>query len=185
MDNQYIQLVLSGKTDAFRYLVEKYQNRALAVAYSVVKNRETAEDMVQESFVKAYRALANFRGDASFSTWFLRIVVNESIRYIEREKLQANYCNEMGNVNEHDINSSLKNMLQEEQQKYIELAINQMPPREALMLQLFYIDDLSLKEIEETINLNTDHIKVLLHRARKQLFTILQKELKHEVTSLL
>ena len=185
MDNHYIQLVVAGDTEAFRFLVEKYQDRALAIAYSVVKNRDTAEDMVQESFIKAFKNLATFRGDAQFSTWFLRIVVNESIRFLQRRKLETAFSLEATDLDESEINSSLKTLQSEEQRRYIDAAMLQMPSREALVLQLFYIDDLSLKEMEEVMELKADHLKVLLHRARKQFFAILQKELKHEISSIL
>jgi RNA polymerase sigma factor (sigma-70 family) len=185
MDNHYIQRVLAGDQQAFRYLVEKHQGRALAIAFNMVKTRETAEDIVQESFVKAYKNLNSFRGEAKFSTWFLRIVVNESIRHLERKKLENSYAKELAEIDEHDINSSLKLIQADEQRKYINLAMQQMPPREALVLQLFYIDDMSLKEMEEITELNADHLKVLLHRARKQFFGFLQSELKHEIASII
>jgi RNA polymerase sigma factor (sigma-70 family) len=185
MDIQYIQQVKAGHTNAFRYLVEKYQDRALAAAFSVVKDHETAEDIVQESFLKAYKNLDAFRGDALFSTWFLRIVVNEALTFIQRKKLESNYAMEIAEIIEPEINTSLQSLKEEEQRRFIDLAMQQLAPREALVLQLFYIDDLSLNEMEEVINLNADHIKVLLHRARKQFFSILQHELKHELSSLL
>jgi RNA polymerase sigma-70 factor (ECF subfamily) len=185
MDNHYIQRVLAGDQQAFRYLVEKHQGRALATAFNMVKTKETAEDIVQESFVKAYKNLNTFRGEAKFSTWFLRIVVNESIRYLERRKLENSYAKELAEVDEHSVNSSLKQMQTDEQKRYINIAMQQMPAREALVLQLYYLDDMNLKEMEEITSINPDHLKVLLHRARKQFFGIIQKELKHEVSSII
>ncbi len=185
MDNHYVKRVLEGDTEAFRFLVEKYQNRALSAAYSVIKNQDLAEDIVQESFIKAYKNLSSFRGDASFSTWLLRIVVNESIRQIRRKKLETAYVHESSSISEVEINNCLKTMKEEEQRKYIDRAMQLLPPREALALQLFYIDDLSLKEMEEVIDLKSEHLKVLLYRARKRIFTLLQTELKHELITLL
>ncbi|MCK9207244.1 MAG: sigma-70 family RNA polymerase sigma factor [Salinivirgaceae bacterium] len=185
MDNHYVKRVTEGDTEAFRFLVEKYQDRALSAAYRVIKDRDLAEDIVQESFIKAYKNLGTFRGDASFATWFLRIVVNESIRHIRRKKLEAAYTQETLSINEVEMSNSLKTMKEEEQRRFIDRAMHQLPPREALVLQLFYIDDLSLKEMEEVMELKADHLKVLLHRARKSIFTILQTELKHELISLL
>lgn len=184
MDTIHIKRVLDGDTEAFRFLVEKYQNRALSASFSVVKNRELAEDIVQDSFLKAYKNLGQFRGDASFTTWFLRIVVNESIKHIRRKKLETAFNNETKAVNENEMNESLQHLKLEEQRHYITLAMHRLPPREALVLQLFYIDDLTLKEMEDILDLNPDHIKVLLYRARKNLFSILQTELKHELKTL-
>ncbi len=185
MDNQYIKRVTEGDVDSFRFLVEKYQNKAFSVSFSIVHNQAEAEDVVQESFIKAYRKLSSFRGDSSFSTWFLRIVVNESIKIHRKKKLEASYSINSMAVYEPDINQSIAKLNTADQQKYITLAMKQLPTREALILQLFYIEDLSLKQMEEILELNADHIKVLLFRARKQFLAILQLELKHEIKSIL
>lgn len=185
MDNNYIKKVIAGDTNAFRYLVEKYQVKALAVALSVVHNQEVARDVVQEAFVKAYKNLESFRGDAAFSTWLMRIVVNESIKILRRQKRQQESEKEIEALQEPFLNESLQALKAEEQQKYIQDVFRKLPEREALVLQLFYLEDLNLKEMEEVLELNADHIKVLLHRSRKRFYQLLQKELKHETLSLL
>ena len=76
-DARTIQAVLSGEVDRYAELVDKYQGRALKVAFSLLGNYEDAKDVSQEAFVSAYRALRRFRGGAKFSTWLFRIVVNE------------------------------------------------------------------------------------------------------------
>ncbi len=185
MDSQYIKRVTEGDVDSFRFLVEKYQKKAFSVAFSIVHNQPEAEDVVQESFIRAYRKLSSFRGDSSFSTWLLRIVVNESIKIHRKKKLEATYTADSITVYEPEINQSIGKLKDEEQRKYISLAMKQMPPREALVLHLFYIEDMNLKQMEEILELNADHIKVILFRARKQFLAILQLELKHELKSIL
>lgn len=78
VEDLYIKKVLNGDTEAFRYFVTTYKNLAFSVAISGVKNEFTAADVVQESFVRAFENLKSFRGDSKFSTWFFRIVINES-----------------------------------------------------------------------------------------------------------
>src|SRR4051812_13433700 len=73
-----------GDKDAYRLLVEKYQARVFSLALAIVKNREDAEDIAQESFVKAYLSLKDFKGQASFFTWLYRIVYNMSIDFRRR-----------------------------------------------------------------------------------------------------
>jgi RNA polymerase sigma factor (sigma-70 family) len=184
MDEQYIKRVTEGDTEAFRYLVEKYQQKAYSVALSIVRNQTEAEDVVQEAFIKAYRKLADFRGDSSFLTWLLKIVVNESIKVHRKKKLENQYCESAKELNEPNVNSSIGKLKDEEQQKFVSLALDQMAVREAMVLKLFYIEELSLKQMEEVLDLKADHIKVLLFRARKQFYSVLQNELKHELKSI-
>ncbi len=78
-DLAYVESAKNGNVNAFRELVEKYQQRAFSIALGVVKNEADAEDIAQEAFVKAHRNLPSFRGDSSFYTWFYRIVFNLAI----------------------------------------------------------------------------------------------------------
>jgi RNA polymerase sigma-70 factor (ECF subfamily) len=185
MDDHYIKRVTEGDIESFRFLVEKYQKKAFSVAFSIVHDQTEAEDVVQESFIKAYRKLSSFRGDSSFSTWLLRIVVNESIKIHRKKKMDAAYTADFVSVYEPEVNQSIRALKEEEQKKFITFAMSQMPAREALVLHLFYIEDMSLKQMEEILELGADHIKVVLFRARKLILSILQVELKHELKSIL
>ncbi|MCE5205346.1 MAG: sigma-70 family RNA polymerase sigma factor [Porphyromonadaceae bacterium] len=78
-ENQRVQQVLSGNTSAFAYFVEAYQDMAITIAYRICGNMQDAEDVVQESYVKAFRNLRSFRSDSKFSTWLYRIVYNTAI----------------------------------------------------------------------------------------------------------
>ena len=86
MDDQYLQKVLSGDNQSFTYFIKMYQNGAYAVAISIVKSEDKAKDVVQESFIQAYNALSSFKSKSKFSTWLYRIVVNKSLRLLEKEK---------------------------------------------------------------------------------------------------
>ncbi len=79
-DQFYIQKVIEGDTESFRFIVEKYQDKAFSVAFSVLRNQLFTEDVVQEAFIKAYKKIDTYRGDAAFSTWLMRIVVNSTLR---------------------------------------------------------------------------------------------------------
>lgn len=184
-DQFYIQKVIEGDSESFRFLVERYRDKAFSVAFSVLRNQVFTEDVVQESFIRAYRKIETFRGDAAFSTWLMRIVVNEAIKVLRKKKKEIEGHKELANVNEPQLNNSIKLMQKREQRIYIDKAMKQMPQREALVLQLYYLEDLSLKEMEEVMALKADHIKVLLYRARKRFYTLLEQELKHELTAII
>jgi len=183
-DQFYIQKVIEGDSEAYRFLIDRYKDKAFSVAFSVLHNQSIIEDVVQEAFIKAFRKLSSFRGESNFSTWLMRIVVNESIKVLRKNKLKRAFVNQSDNIDIHELNSSLEAIKQEEQKKYIELVLSQIPHREALILQLYYLNDYSVKEIEEIIQIKPEHIKVLLFRARKLFYSILQHELKHELKSL-
>ena len=90
-DEAQLARVRAGDREAYRYFVEKYQERGFAIAYSMVRDAHDAEDIVQESFVKAYLSLTDFRSDSSFYTWFYRIVYNMAVDFkrkaVRRETL--------------------------------------------------------------------------------------------------
>src|ERR1700739_56670 len=85
-DLPYIERARKGDKDAFRYLVENHQDRLFGLVLSMVSNREQAEDLVQEIFVKAYFALENFEGQAGFYTWLYRIASNHCLDYLRKNR---------------------------------------------------------------------------------------------------
>ena len=184
-DQFYIQKVIEGDTESFRFLVDKYRDKAFSVAFRVLRNQLFAEDVVQEAFLKAFRKIDTFRGDAMFSTWLMRIVVNESIKVLRRKKMEFEGHKQMADVDEAGVNNSIKLLREKEQRVFINKTLEQLPQREALVLQLFYLDDLSIKEMEEIMDIKYDHIKVLLYRARKRFYVLLKEELKHELKTII
>jgi RNA polymerase sigma-70 factor (ECF subfamily) len=85
-DTELLTAVMAGDGTAYRGLVEKYQGRVFAMVYGMVRNREDARDITQESFVKAYRSLSTFRLESSFYTWLYRIAMNLAIDFVRKRK---------------------------------------------------------------------------------------------------
>ena len=79
MENQYIREVLNGNPNRFSYFVSQYKDMAYSIAFRIVNNNEDAEEIVQDSFVRAFKSLHKFRQSSKFSTWFYRIVVNRAL----------------------------------------------------------------------------------------------------------
>jgi RNA polymerase sigma factor (sigma-70 family) len=88
-DIYYIEKVLNGQTQYFSYIVEKYQNIVFSIALKVLRNREEAEEMAQESFIKAYKSLNTFKRKAKFSTWLYRITYNNCISEVRKRKIKV------------------------------------------------------------------------------------------------
>lgn len=169
MDKKHIQKVLSGDKNAFRYFVKVYQAMCYSIAISMVKQEADAKDVVQNAFIRAFKNLRTYRQDAKFSSWLYKIVVNESIRHLKSSKNKTNHT-EIADHHSGDqitLNNAVTNLDLNDRRIAIRKALEKMKPKEALMLNLFYMHELSIVEIIESTGFTKANIKVLLHRARK------------------
>ncbi|MBE9467088.1 MAG: sigma-70 family RNA polymerase sigma factor [Bacteroidetes bacterium] len=185
MDSIYIKMVLSGDTEAFRYFVTTYKDYAFSLSYSLVKNQYSAEEVVQESFIKSFENLASFRKDAKFKTWFGRIVINESLRKLDLKKRETlSVDNVLENTIE-SVENSLQSLVKKEQTILITTVFESMQANESLVLELFYLKENSIIEIVELTGWSKSKIKMLLLRGRKSFYYKLNKMLKFELEEIL
>lgn len=167
-ERQRIQQVLSGNTSAFTYFVETYQNMAITIAYRICGNMQDAEDVVQESFVKAYRNLHAYRGDSKFSTWLYRIVYNVAVTHAKSRLWLNEHEKEIDDVSLFSqIDLQMSPDAFDEQKEIVAHVLDLLPKGDALILTLYYMEDNSVKEIANITGLNESNVKVKLHRARK------------------
>lgn len=177
MDDFYIKQVCEGDSEAFRYFINKYKDMAFSIAMSVVKDSFIAQEVVQDAFVKAYQSLRTFSKRSTFSTWFYRIVTNEALMRMRKMKKEIiefteEYSNEL--VDEQALFS-----LQDDEQTYlINEALQKLPAKESLALRLFYLQEESLKEVGEITGWSEANTKIILHRARKNMFSVLIQLMK-------
>jgi RNA polymerase sigma factor (sigma-70 family) len=178
-----IERILRGEVLAFRELVERHKDYAFTVSLRILNNREEAEEAAQDAFVRAYNALATFNRDAKFSTWLYRIVVNCALTVQQKRKMKTEDLENAkilrGGT---DASDALK---QKEQRHFIERALKLLSPDDVTMITLFYLKENSLEEIAESIGIETNTVKVKLHRARKRLAEAMQEMMKGEQKSLL
>jgi RNA polymerase sigma-70 factor (ECF subfamily) len=186
-DQIYIDKVLQGDTNAFAYLINKYKDMAYTIAIKIVKSHEDAEEVAQDSFLKAYEKLDSFKGNSKFSTWLYTIVYRNSITKIRKKKVATSDIDDyvMDNYSEGSEFPQIEAIKNGEQQKYVREAIDRLPEKDALLITLFYMDESSIEEIEQITNLTQSNIKVKLFRARKKLNTELSFLLKEEVKTIL
>lgn len=163
MDDLYIKKVLKGEVDAFSYLVRKYQDFAFRSAMAIVKEEAIAKDLVQDSFLQAFHALDKYREDASFSTWLYRIVINNCLKFLAKEKSKIKHLEEMPR-SETKGYSTMAAIEQRALKKQIRETVNKLPSKTALVIQLFYLEEYSINEIESITPFSAANIKVLLHR---------------------
>jgi len=186
-EEDYLKQVIAGNTGYYRYLVDKYKDMLYSVAMGILKNDLLAEEAVQDVFVKAYKGLKNFRGDSKFSTWLYKIVVNESLKKMKGKSRfdKELTADELLYNGMHTINNAVTLMQQEEQKHFINQVLDDMPQNESLLLRLFYLNERSVEEINDITGLSRSNIKVILFRARKTFYGILNNKLKTELRSIL
>ena len=166
MDDSYIDSVLSGDTESFRYFIKTYKDMAFNLAVSIVKDDHYAEEVVQDAFMKAFNGLASFKRTARFKSWFYRIVVNESFQRLKRIKKQHLT---LDSEEIKSVSYEITEFGEDYRMKQINEALKLLPPKESLVLNLFYLEENSLKEVAEITGWTLSNVKVLLHRGRKGL----------------
>ncbi|CAN5605459.1 RNA polymerase sigma factor [soil metagenome] len=179
-----IQKVLAGEVHAYATLVDRYKDMAVSLAYNILLNREDAEEVAQDAFVKAYSALNAFKATAKFSTWLYRILVNTALN---KKKLKK-YDTVSINYSLHEdivANDDDFQQLTYANKKHIQIALQTISDNERICISLYYLDELSVEEIHEITHITTSNIKVLLYRGRKSLYAALQQLLKNEISDLI
>lgn len=180
-DIEIIDSVKRGNVSDYSLLVNRYKDRAFSLLRRLLKNEMDAEEALQDSFLKAYNGLKEFRHDAQFSTWFYRIVYNTGLTIIASKKRQVEL--EMASIDEefelgnydNEIYSTTENVNQ-----YVLKMVDKLPVRNALVIILFYLDGLSMSEVSQVMGISLVNVKVLLHRSRNALKDLLLKHNFHE-----
>lgn len=168
----WIENVKTGKVQDFGHLVERYAKYSFSVAYNIVKDYDDANDIVQESMMLAYENIQKFNMDSKFSTWLYRIVFNHALRFSKKKK----FFGEIDSVSmPEDDDESEELLLNEIQFEQLGKAMESLKETERLMLELYYFQNQSIKEIAMVCSLTESHVKVLLHRTRQKLSQILKK----------
>lgn len=183
-DRELIDQIRAGRVAAYRTLVDSYRDYVYTIAYRILGNREDAEEVAQDSFIKAFKGLNAFQGQAKFSTWIYRIAMNTAISYKRKRKVAVETIEDYKQFDRGEI-SNMHQYQRLEQKKFLQLALNTLLPDDVSVLTLFYFKELSLDEMSEITGIGVNTLKVKLFRARKRLSIALNKILKQEVTSLL
>jgi len=170
-DNHYIDRVLGGDVSAYALLVSKHKNLVFSIALKILNNREDAEEIAQDCFLKAFQALKTFEKKSKFSTWLYRIVYNAAISKTRKKRLELvpmdNYV--IHNYSEDDVAGNVDDIDPEEQKVMIERAMERLSDDENLLITLFYKGENSIEDISNITGLSMSNVKVRLHRIRKKM----------------
>jgi RNA polymerase sigma-70 factor (ECF subfamily) len=179
--------VLKGEQNAYAELVNRYQAYVFTLVLRMIKSREDAEEVAQDVFIKAYRSLADFRGESKFSTWLYTIANTTSITFLRKKKLDVHSLDnekvfEVADSKDSGLRANL--VEQKSRVNMVNEAIAMLSPDDAEIITLFYKAEQNLEEISRILRLETNTVKVRLHRARTRLKEKMEKNFSEEVKNI-
>jgi RNA polymerase sigma-70 factor (ECF subfamily) len=186
-DQELVARTQNGDTAAFDAIMRKYQEKIYHLMYQRVRDRETAKDLCQEAFLKAWQALPKFEGRAAFYNWLYRIAVNCSIDFLRRQKGSIVFAREVLPEDPDEclqmsktLPSSCEILEKQELQCVLDKAIYQLSPCQRTVFRLRYHEELSIKVIAAHLNRSEGTVKTHLHHAHRKLRVLLRPYLQNE-----
>ncbi|MBB3187640.1 RNA polymerase sigma factor [Microbacter margulisiae] len=170
-ETDYIRRMIDGETRLFSYFLDRYSRPVYSLIIQLVSNHEDAEELTQDTFMKAFRKLDTFKYDCSFSTWLYRIAYNTAISATRKKRMVFPALDEamLGNIPDETVDAFFENDDEEMLQK-LEKAIDYLNPEEKALITLYYLDEKSVGDVASILGLSVDNTKVKLFRVRKKLY---------------
>jgi len=186
-DQKLVKRAQGGNLEAYDELIRRYQERIYATIYHMTANHEDANDLAQETFIKAYQALKSFKGDSSFFTWVYRIAVNKTINFLKQRKNKTHMSlNDLDFNAEHDPDlvalvsdkTPRRDVSLIELQEKLNGAMQKLSEIHRLVVTLHDVQGLSHEDISKIMGCNTGTVRSRLFYARQQLQAYLSDYLK-------
>ena len=176
-DIYYIEQILAGNSYSFSHIVDQHKNKAYNLAFRICGNHEEAEELAQDSFLKAYRSLRSFKMRSSFATWLYRIVYNTAISHVRIKKkgvlsledFPVDATDFMGN------NTSEEEAEKEYRSSLVNFVLQKINEEERGLISLYYYEEMSTEEISEVTGISKSNVKVKLFRARQKMLEIIER----------
>lgn len=171
---------------SFDAVFKEYQNMVYSIAFRFTGNRDDALEVAQESFIRIYKGLPNFRGDSKLSTWIYRITVNQALMYRRSTRIFVDLP-EMSDDQVYfgGVANAIEILGVEDRKHFVTKALDQLGEEDSAILMLYYIEDLSVDEIAQIMQLTQSNVKIKLFRGRNKLHEKLMDMLNVEVKNLL
>lgn len=185
-NSELIQRAIDGDETAYRQLLENYRGAIFNLLFKMVRNKEETEDLVQEAFIKAFKALPSFNEEYAFSTWLYKIAINNCIDHMRKKRLKTYSINKPvrskdGELDREFPDTSMspdKELLHDERTRLIETAIDELPENYKTAILLRHRDEKSYEEIAQLLDIPLGTVKARIFRARE----MLKKRLKGKLT---
>lgn len=184
MDNpdeiKYIKRILEGETNLFSYFLNRYSNSIYVLIFRIVSVKEDAEELTQDTFLKAFKKLDSFKGDCSFSTWLFRIAYNTAVSATRKKKFIYPVIEDymLENIEDEAVNSIFETDENLDLLKKLEVAIDMLNIEEKTLITLYYSENKSIAEITDILIMSPENVKVKLFRVRKKLYVLINNSLK-------
>lgn len=181
-----IQQAQQGDKQAFSWIMGKYKDVVYTMCIRILGSEEDAREASQDVFLKVYKSLNIYQGKSKLSTWIYRITYNHCISILRKKVKMIDLSDDFPDekIDEHSIDA-LGELTAEERKHYLLLALEALPETDALVITLFYYEELSIEEVKEVTGLSSSNIRVRLHRSRQKIYAELSKQLKTEIHSIL
>jgi RNA polymerase sigma factor (sigma-70 family) len=170
-DEQLIDRVRQGHSDAYRVLIERHKSYIYTLVYRMIPHKETAEDLTQEVFVKLFRSLAHFRGDAKFTTWLYRMTTNlvtDFRRSQKRKPYEALLDKMKGWFTDAREQPEEMAMMKDEQER-MQALLSELPDKYRLIMYLYHYKQFSYQEMSEVTGLPMKTLETRLYRGKAML----------------
>ena len=173
-EQQLVSLSKNGDHNAYRQLVERNMRQAYNLAYRYVGNHDDAEDVAQDAFVRAYRSLQHFRGDAEFSTWLYRIVTNVALNRVKQLQRTTNHEQPITETAEMTASHDPGALRSFDTSAHLERALHELPTLQRAVVILRHLNGLSTKQVSNILRCSEGTVKTHLHRGISKLRTKLK-----------
>lgn len=173
----YIREVLRGNTAIYSHLIDRHKDKVFNLAFRICSNREEAEEIAQDAFLKAYRSLKDFKGKSSFSTWLYRIAYNTAISLVRSKRKGIVSIDDLpaGIADFADYSGSGKDEETDYRNYVVNFALQRISEEERGLITLYYFNDLDHEEISKITGISRTNIKVKMLRARRKIAEIIKK----------
>lgn len=183
-DFETVQQILAGDKSAFMIFQKKYKGIVTSLIRKMIKNDEDVQDLVQETFIKAYNALSSFQNGFSFSAWLYRIASNNCIDFLRKKRFNTVSITKFSTDSQEDEDIDIEDssysadsgLLNTEKYAVLHEAIQKLPENYRIIIKLRHEDELDYNEIAEQLNIPLGTVKAHLFRARKILYDYLKNK---------
>lgn len=171
-DSEVIDKILSGSTSLFEVLMRRYNQRLFRIQRSYITDEDAIKDTLQLTYIKAYENLDSFRGDAQFSTWIIRIAINEALQYLNRQKRYSNLhsvddTKPMNNYISNSNETPEDYAIQKDFKVLLEKIVGKLPPKYRSVYIMREVEQMDTRETADCLDLTRSNVKVRLHRAKQ------------------
>ncbi|MHB1921723.1 MAG: RNA polymerase sigma factor [Chitinophagaceae bacterium] len=167
-DEEMVERILNGEQQLYECLMRKYNLRLYRISMSIINDDQEAEDIMQNTYINAYRQLSGFQHKSNFSTWITRILINESLLHKKRKLKHEKVVMENTN-NEYHHETPLDGLMNKELKEILEKAVAQLPEKYRMVFVMREVQGMSTNETMEALNLGESNVKIRLNRAKEML----------------